>query len=551
MSLSRVGGSSAAATSIAIPAHVAGDLIVIWAYRDGNTTPPTKPTASGTVPAWVTVDGPTGANANSAICAYFLATGTTETSGTWTNATGMSVEVWRGADVNPLGGHAQSGGSVGSGGNLAVPAITPTDPTGNSIFLLFAGWQTVTAWSTAPAGYTQRSNVATECEALTKDTTTTDGAVNVSGTASGAGGYRTQQLEILATFGNRVSQDATEVLYATSAALARASQLALEVLYATSAAKARTSQVAVEVLMKGAPSVSDRISQVAIEVLMTRPFVSAPFISSVTQVFAPSVVPDIAVPFIASVTILHAPVVSSAELDVPFIGSVSVVYTPTLTAAGAEVDVPFIASVTVVYGLGLPTQVSSGVMVLAAGDAEITPQTITLATLVLEGDDPMTFGAIQATSGVMRLAADSPGSGVIQPTSGVLNLRADSPNTIGLMVPSARLLMAGDPPVVFPVRPQSGVLLLRSDGVGVAPAAPVGGRLLLAAGSPNVYPIQISGSGILRLRADNPTVANAGYIFDTSGILRLRSDVPIITPLTEPVNPPPVSGTGLHVSVTV
>src|SRR5215471_21244721 len=138
MSLSRVGGSSAAATSIAIPTHQAGDLIIIWAYRDGSTTPPTTPTAGGTVPTFTTIDAPTGANNCSAKCAWAVAAGTTDTSGTWTNATGISVEVWRGADsgsASPIGGHAQSGASVASGGNIAVPAITPTDPTGNSVYL--------------------------------------------------------------------------------------------------------------------------------------------------------------------------------------------------------------------------------------------------------------------------------------------------------------------------------------------------------------------------------------------------------------------------------
>jgi hypothetical protein len=228
VALSRVGGTSAAATSIAIPTHVAGDLIVIWAYRDGSTTPPTVPTATGTVPAFTTIDGPTGANLNSARCAWAVAAGTTDTSGTWTNATGLSVEVWRGASSIPIGGHAQSGGSVASGANIAIPAITPQDPGGNSVYLSFAGWQTVTAWNAAPAGYTQRSQVATECEALTKNTTTSDGTFNVTGTASGTGGTRTEQLEILADLGNRVSQLAVEVVEHSTTALSRVSQVVVE-----------------------------------------------------------------------------------------------------------------------------------------------------------------------------------------------------------------------------------------------------------------------------------------------------------------------------------
>ncbi len=324
MSLSRVGGSSAAANSIAIPTHVAGDLIVIWAYRDGSTTPPTVPTAGGTVPTFTTIDGPTGANACSAVCAWAVAAGTTDTSGTWTNATGLSVEVWRGQSSSPIGGHAQSGASVASGANIAIPAITLTDASGNSAILAFAGWQTVTAWNAAPAGYTQQSQVATECEALSKTTTTTDGTFNVTGTASATGGTRTQQIEIIAKFGNRVSQDAVEVLYNTTAAQARVSQVAIEALTTNPSLGNRTSQVAVEIL------------------LLDQTF--PPFISSVTAVHAPALVGQEAAPFIASVTVVYAPTLAGSGVNVPFIASVTVVYAPSIA-----IQVPFISNSTVVY----------------------------------------------------------------------------------------------------------------------------------------------------------------------------------------------------------
>jgi hypothetical protein len=243
----------------------------------------------------------------------------------------MSVEVWRGASSLPLGGHAQSGGSVASGANIAIPAITLQDTTGTSVILAFAGWQTVTAWNAAPAGYTTRSSVATECEALTKDSTTADGTFNVTGTASGTGGTRTQQLEILADLGNRVSQ------------------VAVETLYSTTAGQARLSQEAIEVLTKY-PSLGNRVSQVAIEVLKSRTDVrDMDFISSVTAVYTPTLVNlTIFPPFIASVTAVYTPSLIDQEL-VPFISSVTVVYTPTLTAATTNVTPSFIASVTVVY----------------------------------------------------------------------------------------------------------------------------------------------------------------------------------------------------------
>ena len=344
MALSRVGGSSAAATSIAIPTHVAGDLIVIWAYRDGSTTPPTVPAAAGTVPAFTTIDGPTGANSNSAVCAWAVAAGTTDTSGTWTNATGISVEVWRGAAAVPIGGHAQSGASVASGANIAIPAITLHETGGNSAILAFAGWQTVTAWNAAPAGYTQRSQVATECEALSKNSTTSDGSFNVTGTASGTGGTRTQQVEIIAQGGNRVSQETVEVVYTTTGATARVSQATAEVLYATGAATARVSQVSVETLVAYPSPLGNRVSQVSVEIITTTPRISVPFISSVTSVHAPALVGIQAVGFISSVTVVYTPSVVSAALNVPFISSNTVVHPPSLT-----ISVPFISSHTHVW----------------------------------------------------------------------------------------------------------------------------------------------------------------------------------------------------------
>ncbi len=305
---------------------MAGDLIVIWAYRDGSTTPPTVPAAAGTVPAFTVIDNPTGANLNSAVCAWAVAAGTTDTSGTWTNATGISVEVWRGApSTSPIGGHAQSGASVASGANIAIPAITLSETSGNSVILAFAGWQTVTAWNAAPAGYTQRSNVATECEVLSKDSTTSDGSFNVTGTASGTGGTRTQQIEILADLGNRVSQEAVEALYSTSSGLSR------------------VSQEAIEVLSSGVAGKGNKVSQVAVEII-TRDNIPIPFISSVTSVYTPALVGQEAVPFIASVTTVYTPTLTSPGIAVPFIASVTVVYTPSLSLV-----VPFISSHTHVW----------------------------------------------------------------------------------------------------------------------------------------------------------------------------------------------------------
>lgn len=188
--------TSAAATSVTLPTHAPGDLILIWAYRDGNTTPPSVPSASGTVPAWADILAPTGANTNSARSAYFVATAANHTSGTWANATGIASIVISDPNPNdPIGDAVQSGATANN--QAIAPALTVPNLDGTSVFVQFYGHRTVTAWSTAPSGYTARSSAATEVLVSTKDTTTTDGSVTQSATST-ASGYRGEQIEVLA-----------------------------------------------------------------------------------------------------------------------------------------------------------------------------------------------------------------------------------------------------------------------------------------------------------------------------------------------------------------
>jgi hypothetical protein len=187
---------AAAANTITIPTHRPNDIIVIFAYRDGSTTIPTQPASSGTIPSWQIINSDSGGNTNSSRCSYARATASNHTSGTWTNATGLIAIVLRGVDLgNPVGGQAQAG-TVGND-TTTVPQITPINLSGSSMFLSFVGHRTVSAWSTAPAGYTRRAAVATEVCCNTKDDTTTDGSVVQLCTSTNSG-YRAIQVEFLA-----------------------------------------------------------------------------------------------------------------------------------------------------------------------------------------------------------------------------------------------------------------------------------------------------------------------------------------------------------------
>lgn len=198
MALSIIGSNLQQLTSIAIPTHQIGDLIIIWAWRDGSTAAPTKPTAGGTVPAWNDIDVSSGGgNSCSQRSAYFVATATTTTSGTWVNADTLFVAVLRGQDaVTPIGGHGILTGSNST--HATAPAVTLSVADGTSVLYYCYGHRNVTAWDAAPSGYTRAHTINSESCVNTKDVTTSSVQESQTGTMSASGGYRGQTIEIVA-----------------------------------------------------------------------------------------------------------------------------------------------------------------------------------------------------------------------------------------------------------------------------------------------------------------------------------------------------------------
>lgn len=102
---------TAAANSLpTMPVHLPGDLLLVRAVRGNSHVPPTLPSG------WTNIA--TGeATGSSARMAYKFATTSSETSGTWNNASGLSIFSVR--NVSAIGGHSVFEGSVGSGsGNI-------------------------------------------------------------------------------------------------------------------------------------------------------------------------------------------------------------------------------------------------------------------------------------------------------------------------------------------------------------------------------------------------------------------------------------------------
>lgn len=189
MTLSVTGSAISALATVALPSHNIGDLIVIFGHRGGSLTP-TAPSAGGTVPAWNTIDTMGGTTIGSLVTAWFVATATNHTSGTWTNATGMiAVVITGGVAASPIGGHA----AVNTGGTTTsstAPAVTLTNSDGSSVLLHFYGNPaTISSWGAAPSGYTRlQATTASLVCCNSKNDTTSDGSIaqTLSATAAGS-----------------------------------------------------------------------------------------------------------------------------------------------------------------------------------------------------------------------------------------------------------------------------------------------------------------------------------------------------------------------------
>lgn len=138
MPITRVAASAAGdVTSITIPSgYIVGDIIIIFAFRDGSTTNPTIPTG------WTTVTNTTDGTLCSLSIGYKIAASLSETSGTWTNASALACVIYRGqlqtTSATPLGTLTASSGATNTI-TYGARALASSGVTGSSWFLAFAG----------------------------------------------------------------------------------------------------------------------------------------------------------------------------------------------------------------------------------------------------------------------------------------------------------------------------------------------------------------------------------------------------------------------------
>lgn len=187
MAISRASAASATAngiTTATLPAHVAGDVILGFAFRDGNITAPTI--GAG----FTTIDNSAGANSCSIACGYLVAASSSEVSGTWSSATTVIFAVYSGVDTaDPIGGITQTGGS---GTTVTYGTLTMDDTSGASWGVAFAGHRSTNTTLETPPTSMSLINTAADAtdEAALHDTTTgitsyATNDVSVGGTSSG------------------------------------------------------------------------------------------------------------------------------------------------------------------------------------------------------------------------------------------------------------------------------------------------------------------------------------------------------------------------------
>jgi len=211
--------TTAAATSLTLPTHQPGDMIVIIARR-GSTSAPSVPSASGTVPQWNLISPntagvpATGANTLNQVVAYTIATASNHTSGTWTNANHLIAVVLRATNNGNLsiGGYA----SQNNNSSTSIARPNPTNmldvPTSGGQLYLTAVSKAAGNTTTA-SGATAIQSAASSYAGLYSETSkpSTPGAfTNASATATTVTSF-----QVIASFGGTPTSSAgCTVLYA-------------------------------------------------------------------------------------------------------------------------------------------------------------------------------------------------------------------------------------------------------------------------------------------------------------------------------------------------
>lgn len=150
MAISAISNATAAANTVTMPTEATGDYILATVWRTGSTTAPTIPSG------WTLIKTTTSTTCWGGIY-YKVAASSSETTGTWTSATSVEINVYRG-----VGSIGTSTSGVGSSTSITYPAVTLTKTNSTSWVYRAAMGKTMTNMLTnVPTGYTARGGIAT------------------------------------------------------------------------------------------------------------------------------------------------------------------------------------------------------------------------------------------------------------------------------------------------------------------------------------------------------------------------------------------------------
>jgi len=190
MTISFVGAQGNTGTTVTIPTHQSGDLILLFAYKDGSSTSITTPTAGGTVPTWISINFG-GGSFNSTNFRYAVATGSNTTSGTWTSATEIFCLVYRGTKA--IGATAAANNTTNV---ITYPALTLNRTNSTSWIVGVAGHRSATNVEQAPSGMTNRVSSGTEAAGHDTNGTVSSWSAQTV-TVNASSGWRSVTVELL------------------------------------------------------------------------------------------------------------------------------------------------------------------------------------------------------------------------------------------------------------------------------------------------------------------------------------------------------------------
>ena len=147
MAASYVNSATSTSTTVTVPTHQIGDVIIIFA-SSLTTTPPTLPSG------WTNLQTKVGASTSLRV-GYKYATSTSDGSGTWTGASALNCVIYRNLKI-----FNDSSDNTGSSTTINYPAKTfASGPGDNSVVIMFAQ-KNISVAPLTPASTTSRSSIA-------------------------------------------------------------------------------------------------------------------------------------------------------------------------------------------------------------------------------------------------------------------------------------------------------------------------------------------------------------------------------------------------------